>query len=372
VKKEIRIGVVGVGNCATALLQGIEYYRRMDSDIAPRGIIEPTIGGYDVSSIHVAAAFDVASDKVGLDLSEATRSDSISVREVIDLPALGVRVQPSPVLDGIGDHSAEVIEIDNRSYEAKPEIGLISRVLRDADVHVLINYLPVGSRTGTEFYARCALEAGCGFVNAIPVPIGRDEKWRTAFAASSLPLVGDDVKSQVGATIVHRALVELFSSRGYQLDETYQLNVGGNRDFLNMMSRERLSDKRISKAQAITDVANRGEGLPEGQYHISPSDYVPFLKDRKIAFIRLEGQGFAGAPIDIELRMTVEDSPNSAGVVVDAIRYAKLALDNSCGGYLAPVSAWLMKAPAFPLPDAEARSATEHWVCEQLSTGGTQ
>lgn len=361
--RQVRVGIVGLGNCAAALIQGIEYYRRAEpSETSVDGLMATEIGGYGVGSIHLAAAFDVSKGKVGRDVSEAVRSPLICTRQVAEVPHLGVEVLPGPALDGISDRASEVVDIDERVKAKSLDVPAIAAALRGANVEVLVNYLPVGSRLATEFYATCALEAGCAFVNAIPVPIGREERWRQAFAKAGLPLIGDDVKSQVGATIVHRALVELFSTRGYRLDETYQFNVGGNMDFFNMMSRDRLADKRISKAQAITDIANRGKGLPESAYHISPSDHVAFLKDKKIAFIRLEGRGFAGAPIDIELRMTVEDSPNSAGVVVDAIRYAKVAREAGIGGYLAEASAWLMKAPAFPMLDGEARLGTERWV----------
>jgi myo-inositol-1-phosphate synthase len=367
-KEEIRIGIIGVGNCAAALIQGIEYYRHLEGLGAPvQGLMEAEIGHYNVGSIRVAAAFDVSSDKVGRDVSDALKSPLICTRHIVEVPFCDVMVVPGPALDGIGSSAAEVVLVDEGAKSNLRDCSEITALLRGARVDVLINYLPVGSRLATEFYVSCALEAGCAFVNAIPVPIGRDAKWRQAFANAKLPLIGDDVKSQVGATIVHRALAELFSARGYHLDETYQLNVGGNMDFLNMMSRDRLSDKRRSKAQAILDVANCGDGLPEGAFHISPSDHIPFLKDRKIAFIRLEGTGFAGAPIEIELRMAVEDSPNSAGVVVDAIRYAKIALDAGVGGYLAPVSAWLMKAPAYPLQDAKAKLATEQWLADTTS-----
>jgi myo-inositol-1-phosphate synthase len=364
---EVRIAIAGVGNCAAALLQGIEYYRVAGTcNEGPSGLIETKIGEYGVDSICVVAAFDVAKGKVGHDISEALNSPLICTRNASPVPTTGVVVQPSPVLDGIGQTASDYVEIDDEARRAPEDLDRIVKVIQQSKADVLINYLPVGSRRGSEFYAKCALKAGCAFINAIPVSIGREAHWRDAFAAANLPLIGDDVKSQVGATIVHRALVELFSSRGYSLDQTYQLNVGGNLDFANMMTRDRLTDKKISKAQAITDIANRGHGLRADSYHISPSDHIPFLGDKKIAFIRLVGRGFAGAPIELDLKMVVEDSPNSAGVIVDAVRYAKVAMTLGYGGYLGPVSAWLMKAPAYPQNDADALSATRAWLAQLL------
>lgn len=364
---EVRVALAGVGNCAAAFVRGIEYYRREGAETV-LGLITPQLGGYSIADIRVVAAFDVSKSKVGRDLGDAIRTETICTRRVCDVNQMGVTVSSGPVLDGIGGNAEAVIEL-HRDAQASIEPEAIAKILQETGADVLVNFLPVGSRKGTEFYARSALKARCGFVNAIPVPIGRDPKWRTAFSEAAQPLIGDDVKSQVGATIVHRALVELFSMRGYELDRTYQLNVGGNMDFFNMTSSERLADKRISKAQAILDVANRGEGMTPGTYHISPSDHISFLEDRKIAFIRLEGRGFAGAPIDIEVRMCVEDSPNSAGIIVDAVRYAKVARDRGEGGYLVPISSWLMKAPAFPSPDAEAKKACDAWVAGGMSSG---
>lgn len=364
--KEVRVALAGVGNCAAALIQGVEYYRREGAGKV-LGLMTPQLGGYSIEDLRFVAAFDVSKNKVGRDLGDAIRTETICTRRVCDVGQMDVTVSPGPVLDGIGGNAEAVIEI-HKDAQTSVEPEAIAQILRETGADVLVNFLPVGSRQGTEFYARSALAASCGFVNAIPVPIGRDPKWRTAFFEANQPLIGDDVKSQVGATIVHRALVELFSMRGFELDRTYQLNVGGNMDFFNMTSSERLADKRISKAQAILDVANRGEGMMPSTFHISPSDHIPFLEDRKIAFIRLEGRGFAGAPIDIEMRMCVEDSPNSAGIIVDAVRYAKVARDRGEGGYLVPISAWLMKAPAFPISDAEAKKACDAWVAEGTSS----
>lgn len=364
---DVRVAIAGVGNCASALIQGVEYYRmhpELQRASYPNGLISNLIGDYSIESIKFVAAFDVAGDKVGRDLSEAIKSSNVCTRTVANIGHYGVLVRPGVLLDGIGETAAKVIEISDQTRVNPEDAQWVTDTLKDAQADVLVNFVPVGSKAASKFYADCAIRAGCAFINAIPVPIARDELWRKKFSEARLPLIGDDVKSQVGATIVHRSLVELFSSRGYCLDKTYQLNVGGNTDFLNMMSRERLVDKRISKVQSILDVANRGHGLPEGNYHISPSDHVPFLKDNKLAFIRLEGRGFAGAPIDIEVRLSVEDSPNSAGVVVDAVRYAKVAMDRKEGGYLHQPSAWLMKAPAFPLSDSSAESATAEWMQE--------
>ena len=371
-KSQIRVALIGIGNCASAVVQGVEYYKRAAHMERPdSGLMQREIGGYVVPDITFVAAFDVAEDKINRDLADALNSSLICTRSVADVPKQHAFVHPGVLLDGIGERAAEAVRVDDRVRATDGQAVRIVQALRSSGAEILVNFLPVGARRATEFYAQCAIEARCAFINAIPVPIGREDRWRASFADVGLPLLGDDVKSQVGATIVHRALVELFSSRGYDLDLTYQLNVGGNMDFLNMTNHERLADKKVSKAQAILDVANRGAGMAEGSYHISPSDYVPFLGDQKIAFIRLEGRGFAGAPIDIELRMSVADSPNSAGVIVDAVRYAKLALDRREGGYLAAPSAWLMKAPAFSLLDSEAKSATEAWAAEVEMTANT-
>ncbi len=365
-KSKIRVGIVGVGNCAAALVQGVEFYQTIGkSTQSNNGLMSPKIGDYKVTDIQFVAAFDVAKGKVGRDLSEALHAPQVCTRNVADIGWCDVSVLPGPLLDGIGKSAAEIVSIDERSTSSLNDKSIVD-ALKLADVDVLVNFLPVGSTAATEFYANCALNAHCAFVNAIPVSIGRDKRWRDAFADAAVPLIGDDIKSQVGATIVHRALVDLFSIRGYDLDRTYQLNVGGNLDFYNMLSRERLAEKRRSKTQAILDVANRGSGMPEDDCHISPSDYVAFLKDEKVAFIRLEGKGFAGAPIDIEVRMSVADSPNSAGVVVDAIRYAKIAIDSGQGGYLEPASSWLMKAPAYNLDDHEAKLQLDNWVAASV------
>lgn len=364
--KEVRLGLVGIGNCAASLIHGIEYYRNLEfqtNHLSPQGLIRDTIGEYKISSIKTVAALDIATDKVGRDLSEAIKSPSICTRNVSDIPYLNVPVHSGILFDGIGESSSTVVEVCKDSWVATEEQRQrISKYLIENKIDVLVNFLPVGSKHATKFYADIALQSGSAFVNAIPEPIGREPQWRQAFSKVNLPLIGDDVKSQVGATIAHRSLVELLSQRGYVLDKTYQLNFGGNHDFLNMMSRDRLGEKKRSKAQSILDVANRGTGMKQGSYHISPSDYIEFLGDQKIAFIRLQGYGFAGAPIEIELKLVVEDSPNSAGVIVDAVRYAKLAKDANQGGYLKYPSAWLMKAPAFPLNDSLAENKTDEWV----------
>lgn len=344
---EIRVGMVGVGNCASALVQGVSYYAKHDD--AP-GLMTDLIGGRAPADIRFTSAFDVSAAKVGLDLSAAITAEPNCTADIAEVPYQDVTVVAGPRLDGVGEVAADRLRLTDA-------VGDVAEHLRATRTEVLVNYLPVGSEEATRFYAACAVEAGCALVNAIPAKIARDPAWHREFAEAGLPLIGDDIKSQVGATIVHRVLAQLFSDRGIHLDRTYQLNVGGNMDFYNMLERGRLTSKRESKTSAVTDVANRGEGMAEGSVHIGPSDFVPWLEDRKLAFIRLEGSAFGGVPLSIELKMDVWDSPNSAGVIIDAVRYAKLALDRGLSGTIDPVCAWLMKAPPTPMTDDDALRA---------------
>lgn len=336
----VRVAVVGVGNCASALIQGAALYR-----LAPDtpGLITQAIGPYGPGSVEVVAGFDVDPDKVLRPLREAiyVAPNCVYLPYRVPLAADDAMVWPGPVLDGVG-RSLEVMYPGGFSAA---NLDAVVDVLNSEKVDVVVNYLPVGSTEATYAYAEAALEAGCGFVNAIPVPLAREEEWHERFTDHGLPLIGDDVKSQVGATITHRALVETFSHRGVVLDQTYQLNVGGNTDFLNMRDQERLADKRRSKLQSIEDVANRGAGIPEGQVHVGPSDYVPFLGDTKIAFVQLRGRGFGGNPVYVEMRFEGGDSPGSAGVVYDAVRWCAWARNHGVCGALQAPCAYLMKAP---------------------------
>lgn len=347
----IRVGVVGVGNCADALVRGVHHYKQTDDR---QGLMHPgQIGGYDVTDIAFSSAFDVNEVKVGRDLREALDAPPNNGYPIeATIPHQGVTVQRGPLLDGLGRTASTRVLTDEGS-DADSAVEVITHLL-DTRTEVLVNFLPVGSTVATEAYAYAALAAGCAFVNAIPVPLARRREWRLRFADQGVPLIGDDVKSQVGATITHRELARLFSDRGIHLDRTYQLNVGGNMDFLNMLDEDRLTDKRASKTSAVQAVANSGTGLADDDVHIGPSDYVPWLGDRKVAFIRLEGTAFGGVPLEVEMRMNVWDSPNSAGVVVDAVRYAKAALDRGTGGVLEAPSAWMMKAPPTQMDESLA------------------
>ncbi len=350
----MRVAIAGVGNCASALVQGVWYYRDASSDERVPGLMHVEFGGYHVSDITFVAAFDVDAKKVGLDLSEAIFASPNNTYAFASPPPLGVRVLRGPTLDGLGRYYRQVIE-------ESPERPVdVARVLKETGAHVLVNYLPVGSEEATRYYARACLEAGCGFVNAIPVFIASDPAWAARFREAGLPVVGDDVKSQLGATILHRVLARLFEERGLVLERTMQLNVGGNMDFMNMLERERLESKKISKTQAVTSQLSHAL-LPEN-VHIGPSDYVAWLSDRKWAYIRLEGREFADVPVTVELKLEVWDSPNSAGVVIDAVRAVKLALDRGVGGPLLGPSAYFMKSPPVQYPDSVARQLVEDFI----------
>lgn len=359
----IRIGIVGLGNCASALLQGIEYYRHENQAPNKAGLTHWDIGGYTPGDIQVAAAFDVDARKVGRDVADAVFAEpNCTHRTVAELPATGIKVRMAPVLDGVSPHLQEHAPARRFvvAQQAEPNHEEVVSTLRDAGVEVLLNYLPVGSEAATHFWAECALEAGCAFVNNIPVFIASDPLWADRFASARLPLIGDDIKAQLGATILHRMLAELFHRRGVALDRTYQLNTGGNTDFLNMLNRQRLSSKKISKTEAVQAVA--GKRMADETIHIGPSDYVAWQQDNKVCFIRMEGRLFGDAPMNLELRLSVEDSPNSAGIAVDAVRCCKLALDRGIGGVLAGPSAYFCKHPMEQLSDEIAWRWTQDFI----------
>ncbi|OYO14919.1 inositol-3-phosphate synthase [Enemella evansiae] len=350
----IRVAIVGVGNCASSLVQGVQFYADApDTETVP-GLMHVRFGDYHVGDVQFVAAFDVDAEKVGVDLAEAINASQNNTIKICDVPTTGVTVQRGPTLDGLGRYYLETIT------ESDAEPVDVVEVLKDAEVDVLVSYLPVGSQKADEFYAQCALDAGCAFVNALPVFIAGTAEWADKFTQAGIPIVGDDIKSQVGATITHRVMARLMEERGYTVDRTYQLNVGGNMDFKNMLERDRLESKKISKTQAVT--SNIPHELEERDVHIGPSDYVGWLEDRKFAFVRLEGHGFGNAPMSIEYKLEVWDSPNSAGVIIDAIRAAKIGLDRGIGGPLLSASAYLMKSPPEQRPDNKAREQLEAFI----------
>jgi len=351
---KVRVGIVGIGNCASSLVQGLSYYREAKSNEPVPGLMNVNLGGYHVRDIEISAAFDVNARKVGKDVADAVWASPNNTHRFADVPQTGVMVLRGRTLDGIGEYLREDIEISDET-EAD-----VAAALTESRTDVLVSYLPVGSQKATEWYAERALEAGCGFVNCIPVFIASDRKWRARFEKAGVPLLGDDIKSQVGATIVHRVLANLFRSRGVRLDRTYQLNFGGNADFKNMLERERLKSKKISKTQAVTSQFD--VPLEAGNIHVGPSDHVPWLTDRKMAYIRLEGTAFGGVPLSAELKLDVWDSPNSAGVVIDAVRCAKLAMDRGIGGALIGPSSYFMKSPPQQFADDEARERTHRFI----------
>ncbi len=350
----IRVAIVGVGNCATSLIQGVEFYR--DADPAGRvpGLMHVRFGDYHVGDLEFVAAFDVDAKKVGFDLSEATRASENNTISICDVPPTGVVVQRGPTYDGLGRYYRETIE------ESDAEPVDVVRALRDARADVLVAYLPVGSEVADKFYAQCAIDAGCAFVNALPVFIASDPEWAAKFERAGLPIIGDDIKSQVGATITHRVLAKLFEDRGVALDRTYQLNVGGNMDFKNMLERDRLQSKKISKTQSVT--SNLQHDLGARNVHIGPSDYVQWLDDRKWAYVRLEGRAFGDVPLSLEYKLEVWDSPNSAGIIIDAVRAAKIALDRGIGGPVHPAATYFMKSPPIQRPDDEGYEGVEAFI----------
>jgi myo-inositol-1-phosphate synthase len=352
--KTVRVGVVGLGNCASSLVQGLTHYRGPETNAPVPGLMNPDLGGYRVGDIELACAFDIHAGKVGRDVAEAIFVEPNNTIRFATPGASGVRVVRGPTLDGLGKYlSPDIEEADGPPVD-------VAQTLRDSRTEVLVSYLPVGSQRATEYYAEQALEAGCAFVNCIPVFIASDPAWAKRFAQRGLPIIGDDIKSQVGATIVHRMLTNLLRERGVRLDRTYQLNFGGNADFKNMLERERLESKKISKTQAVT--SQLGTPLAAGDVHVGPSDFVPWLTDRKWAHIRLEGTTFGDVPLSIELKLEVWDSPNSAGVVIDAVRCAKLALDRGVAGPLVGPSSYFMKSPPEQFTDEEARLRTEAFI----------
>lgn len=353
-RNKVRVAIAGVGNCASALVQGIAYYRDADPAQPVPGLMHVDLGGYHVGDIEFVAAFDVAEGKVGRDLAAAILAEPNNTCRFAHVVETGVEVRRGPTMDGIGRYLRGLV----REAPAAPDD--VAATLRDSGADVLVCYLPVGSQEAATWYAEQALKAGCAFVNCIPVFIAANETWRQRFAQARLPLVGDDIKSQVGATIVHRVLANLFRERGVGLDRTYQLNFGGNTDFLNMLERDRLESKKISKTRAVT--SQLGHELPAGDVHVGPSDHVPWLTDRKFCHIRIEGTGFGDVPLNLELKLEVWDSPNSAGVVIDAIRCAKLALDRGLGGALYGPSSYFMKSPPQQYTDVEARRRTEAFI----------
>ena len=358
--KKVRVAIIGVGNCANALVQGIHYYQDAPDDAEIPGLMHATVGGYHVRDIEIVAAFDVVKGKVGKDLSEAMWAAPNNTIKFTDVSHLGVPVHRGMTHDGIGKYVSAVVE------KAEGPTDDILGILKETKTDVIVNFLPVGSEMATKWYVEQALEAGCAFVNGIPVFIATSPYWSKRFEQAGLPVIGDDIKSQVGATITHRVLTNLFKDRGVHLDRTYQLNFGGNMDFYNMLERERLESKKISKTQAVT--SQLPYDLGEGNVHVGPSDYVPWLEDRKWCHIRMEGRAFGDVPLQMEVKLEVWDSPNSAGVMIDAVRCAKLALDRGLSGALVEPSSYFMKSPPQQFPDDVARRLVEEYIVEDVET----
>ena len=356
---QIRVAIVGVGNCATSLIQGVEYYKDADPAGTVPGLMHVQFGDYHVSDIEFVAAFDVDAKKVGFDLADATTASENNTIRITDVPLTGVTVQRGHTLDGLGKYYLQTIEESDA-----PAVDVV-QVLKDTQADVLVSYLPVGSEEADKFYAQCAIDAKVAFVNALPVFIASDPEWAKKFEDAGVPIIGDDIKSQVGATITHRVMAKLFEDRGVALDRTYQLNVGGNMDFKNMLERERLESKKVSKTQAVTSNLTgslAGVGADDRNVHIGPSDYVAWLDDRKWAYVRLEGRAFGDVPLNLEYKLEVWDSPNSAGIIIDAIRAAKIAKDRGVGGALLSASSYLMKSPPEQRPDDVGRQRLEAFI----------
>jgi myo-inositol-1-phosphate synthase len=353
-RKKVRVAIIGVGNCASALVQGVRFYEDAPDDAFVPGLMHVNLGGYHVSDVEFTAAFDVDKNKVGLDLSEAIWQPPNNTIKFADVPRMDVPVSRGMTHDGVGKYLSQVIT------KAPGPTDDIVQILKDTGTHVVVSFLPVGSEMATKWYVEQVLDAGCGFVNCIPVFIAREKYWQRRFTERGLPVIGDDIKSQVGATITHRVLTWLFGERGVRLDRTYQLNFGGNMDFYNMLERERLESKKISKTQAVTSQL-RTEMSPDN-IHVGPSDYVPWLTDRKFCYIRMEGTTFGDVPLNVEMKLEVWDSPNSAGVVIDAVRCCKLALDRGMGGAIVEPSAYFMKSPPVQFTDEEARRRLETYI----------
>ncbi|MCX6459038.1 MAG: inositol-3-phosphate synthase [Actinobacteria bacterium] len=356
----LKVAIVGVGNCASSLVQGVEYYRDADASSSVPGLMHVTFGPYHISDIEFVAAFDVDAKKVGQDLSEAIVASENNTIKIADVPPTGIIVSRGHTLDGLGKYYREmVIESDDEPVD-------VVQVLRDTQADVLVCYLPVGSEKAAKFYAQCAIDAKVAFVNALPVFIAGTKEWADKFTAAGVPIVGDDIKSQIGATITHRVLAKLFEDRGVTVDRTYQLNVGGNMDFKNMLERDRLESKKISKTQSVTSQL-RDEISPRN-VHIGPSDYVAWLDDRKWAFVRLEGRNFGDVPLSLEYKLEVWDSPNSAGIIIDAIRAAKIAQDRGIGGPILSASSYFMKSPPVQYSDDEAKQAVEDFIAGSIES----
>ncbi len=354
----VRVAIVGVGNCAASLVQGVHYYRDADPASQVPGLMHVEFGDYHVRDVEFVAAFDVDAKKVGQDLSEAIVASENNTIKICDVPPTGVTVQRGNTLDGLGKYYRETI------VESDEEPVDVVQALRDARVDVLVCYLPVGSEDAAKFYAQCAIDAGVAFVNALPVFIAGTKEWADKFTAAGVPIVGDDIKSQIGATITHRVLAKLFEDRGVTVDRTYQLNVGGNMDFKNMLERERLESKKISKTQSVTSQLR--EEIAPRNVHIGPSDYVAWLDDRKWAFVRLEGRNFGDVPLSLEYKLEVWDSPNSAGIIIDAIRAAKIALDRGVGGPILSASSYFMKSPPVQYDDTTCRELVEKFIAGEV------
>lgn len=359
-KDTIKVAIVGVGNCASSLVQGIEYYKNAsENDFVP-GVMHVNFGGYHIRDIEVVAAFDVNSNKVGKDVAEAIYAAPNNTTVFAQVPKLGVTVSRGPRLDGVNKYTAELVPVD----DAQKPVDVV-QVLKESGAEAVINYLPVGSEEATKFYAQAAIDAGCGFVNCIPVFIASNPEWAQKFKSAGLPVIGDDIKAQVGATITHRTLVNLFLDRGMKIERTYQLNTGGNTDFLNMLERERLASKKISKTEAVqSQIEARGQTIEPENIHVGPSDYVPWQKDNKICFLRIESKHFGDVPMDIEVRLSVEDSPNSAGVAIDSIRCLKLALNNKLSGPIVEPAAYFQKHPPKQIEDRTARDLVEKFIAK--------
>jgi myo-inositol-1-phosphate synthase len=370
-RNKVRVAIIGVGNCASSLVQGVQFYREAPEDQTVPGLMHVNLGGYHVRDIEFSAAFDIDANKVGRDLSEAIFTAPNNTFKFSDVPPLGIPVQRGMTHDGLGKYVGEIV------HKAPGSTADIANILRDTGTDVVVSYLPVGSEMATKWYVEQILDAGCGFVNCIPVFIASQPYWQERFRERGLPIIGDDIKSQVGATITHRALVNLFRDRGVRLDRTYQLNFGGNTDFLNMLERERLNSKKISKTNAVT--SQLGAPMPADDVHVGPSDYVPWLTDQKWCYIHLHGTTFGNVPLKCEVKLEVWDSPNSAGVVIDAVRCVKLALDRGLAGPLEDPASYFMKSPPRQFPDHEAKARTEAFIrgtelsaeTEEAATGET-
>ncbi|MGC1184387.1 MAG: hypothetical protein WBA31_04440, partial [Candidatus Dormiibacterota bacterium] len=356
--KKVRVAIIGVGNCASSLIQGVEYYRNASREDFVPGLMHVDLGGYHISDIEFSAAFDIDREKVGYDLGEAIARGQNNTVVFAKVGKLGVPVHRGMTHDGLGKYLSEVI------VKAPGPTADIVKILKETKTDVVVNYLPVGSEAATKWYTEQILEAGCAMVNCMPVFIAREDYWRKRFEEHNLPIIGDDIKSQVGSTIIHRVLTRLFQERGVQLDHTYQLNFGGNTDFLNMLERERLVSKKISKTNSV--LSQMQHPMDKDDVHIGPSDYVPWLKDRKWAHIRMEGKAFGDVPLTVDLKLEVHDSPNSAGIVIDAVRCCKLGLDRGLGGALEGPSSYFMKSPPFQVSDERAHELTEAFIGGRL------